>query len=89
MLAPVPEPVCLERRDPAQNMARFYVLALQYTLFGETSLIQNWGRIGAWGQVRTETFCDAEAALAAARSIERVKTRRGYRRVASTAAPRP
>jgi predicted DNA-binding WGR domain protein len=44
----------LERRDPAANMARFYVLALEETLFGDAALVREWGRIGTTGQRKVE-----------------------------------
>ncbi|TIU16577.1 MAG: WGR domain-containing protein, partial [Mesorhizobium sp.] len=52
-------PVHLRRIDPSQNMRRFYVVAIQPTLFGGASVIRNWGRIGTSGQSMMETF-DAE-----------------------------
>jgi predicted DNA-binding WGR domain protein len=70
--------ILLTRIDPARNMARFYVLSLAPTLFGEWLLVKEWGRIGQAGTVRTETQPDAEtAAEALARQIS-VKRRRGY-----------
>ncbi|MGY6251465.1 WGR domain-containing protein [Bosea thiooxidans] len=36
----------LDRSDPAQNMARFYVLAIEPTLFGDVALVREWGRRG-------------------------------------------
>lgn len=30
----------LERRDPARNMARFYVLTIEPTLFGDVALVR-------------------------------------------------
>ena len=71
-------PVHLRRIDPARNMARFYVLSIQPTLFGETSLIRNWGRIGTRGQAMMETFDENTAAGEAFARIERRKRRRGY-----------
>ncbi|MFG1366037.1 WGR domain-containing protein [Xanthobacter versatilis] len=68
----------LRRIDPARNMARFYVLFLQPTLFGETSLIRNWGRIGTRGQAMMETFDENTAAGEAFARLERRKRRRGY-----------
>ena len=60
-------------------MRRFYILTIQPTLFGEVSLIRNWGRIGAAGQTMVETFdCQHDAKTAFLR-IERQKIRRGYR----------
>jgi predicted DNA-binding WGR domain protein len=69
----------LQRIDRAQNMRRFYILSIQPTLFGEVSLIRNWGRIGAAGQTMVETFDRPLDAKAAFLRIERQKIRRGYR----------
>lgn len=71
-------PVHLHRIDPSQNMRRFYVLAIQPTLFGGASVIRNWGRIGTNGQSKMETFDCEEEAEAASRRLERTKRRRGY-----------
>ncbi|MES5047246.1 WGR domain-containing protein [Rhizobium nepotum] len=74
-------PVHLQRIDPTQNMRRFYMLAIQPTLFGGASIIRNWGRIGTGGQTMIETFdTEADADMAASR-LERMKKRRGYRDV--------
>ena len=35
----------LERRDPARNMARFYVLTIEPTLFGATVCTENLIRV--------------------------------------------
>lgn len=60
-------------------MHRFYMLAIQPTLFGGVSVIRNWGRIGSSGQTMIQTF-DAEAEADAALSrLEREKRRKGYR----------
>ncbi|TAX62854.1 WGR domain-containing protein, partial [Rhizobium ruizarguesonis] len=37
----------IERIDPSKNMARFYALSIEPNLFGETSLVRSWGRIGS------------------------------------------
>jgi predicted DNA-binding WGR domain protein len=50
------EPLHLRRIDPARNMARFYGLSIQPTLFGGASLVRNWGRIGTKGQMVIKTF---------------------------------
>jgi predicted DNA-binding WGR domain protein len=49
--------VMLERLDPVRNMYRYYVIALEPTLFGDTALVRQWGRIGqqgasAWSSMR-------------------------------------
>ncbi len=72
-------PVHLRRIDPTQNMRRFYMLAIQPTLFGGASVIRNWGRIGTNGQSMTETYDCEEDAVSASNRVERSKRRRGYR----------
>lgn len=70
--------VHLQRINAAQNMHRFYMLTIQPTLFGEASLIRNWGRIGSSGQTMIETFLYPDDAYTALLRIERQKIRRGY-----------
>ncbi len=72
------EPLSMTRRDPDLNMARFYAIALQPTLFGEVSVIRSWGRIGTRGQMKLETFPSRPAAEREAVALERQKRRRGY-----------
>ena len=36
----------LDRCDPTCNMARYYVLSIEPSLFGDATLIREWGRIG-------------------------------------------
>jgi predicted DNA-binding WGR domain protein len=80
-------PVHLIRVDLSQNMARFYDISLQATLFGEVVLLRRWGRIGARavgmvaGQVRVQTFAGGAAALAAQDRLVEAKQRRGYHRL--------
>ncbi|MGX5806031.1 WGR domain-containing protein [Bradyrhizobium sp. Arg314] len=72
-------PAHLRRIEPSQNMRRFYLLAIQPTLFGGASLIRNWGRIGTSGQSMMETFDSEDDATAATLRLQRAKRRRGYR----------
>lgn len=72
------EPLSMTRRDPDLNIARFYAIALQPTLFGEVSVIRSWGRIGTRGQAKLETFPSLTAAVLQAVVVERQKRRRGY-----------
>lgn len=44
--------VYLTRVDASQNMARYYRMTVQPTLFGEWSVVREWGRLGRGGQVR-------------------------------------
>ncbi|WLE00502.1 WGR domain-containing protein (plasmid) [Agrobacterium leguminum] len=71
--------IYLRRIDPSQNMRRFYVLAIQPTLFGGASVIRNWGRIGTNGQSKIETFDSDHDAATAAMRLQKAKRRRGYR----------
>jgi predicted DNA-binding WGR domain protein len=49
------------------------------TLFGEWSLIREWGRIGQPGTVRVDQFTTEEDAMAALAKKAGEKERRGYR----------
>ena len=35
--------IVLQRVDPSKNMARYYVLSIQPTLFANNTLIRHWG----------------------------------------------
>ncbi len=71
--------VCLRRIEPTRNMARFYSLRVQPTLFGDWALVREWGRMGQAGQVRTELFPSHGAADLALARVFREKVGRGYR----------
>jgi predicted DNA-binding WGR domain protein len=70
--------VILRRVDPARRMSRFYRLQLQPTLFGDVTLIREWGRIGQAGTCRQDQYATAEAARTALDALRRAKLRRGY-----------
>jgi predicted DNA-binding WGR domain protein len=46
----------LVRIDGQNNVARFYKLDVQPTLFGSWSLVREWGRIGRAGRVCVEFY---------------------------------
>lgn len=71
----------LRRIDPSRNMARFYVLSIQPTLFGGSSVVREWGRIGTRGQCKVELVEDTEQAIVVRDRIERSKRGRGYKDV--------
>lgn len=73
-----PDDICMRRIDPSRNMARFYVLSIQPTLFGGSSVVREWGRIGTRGRCKLELFDDAEQAERIRTRIERSKRARGY-----------
>lgn len=74
-------PIHLTRVDPELNMARFYGVTVQPTLFGEISILRSWGRIGTKGQGLMVTYEDASQAIVALRKLEQQKRRRGYIKV--------
>lgn len=59
-------------------MARFYELALEPTLFGETSLVRIWGRLGTRGQQRIDVFPSEKPAVEAFLELLRQKRAKGY-----------
>lgn len=77
----------IERRDATQNMARFYVLAIQPTLFGEIQLTRRWGRIGARGQSLNHVFNREDDAVRLFLELLRRKRKRGYGPRSAVAAP--
>ncbi len=70
--------VRLEKHVPEKNQFRFYLLRLAPTLFGEWSLVREWGRIGQQGRIVLDTFATAGEAEAALEAKRAEKQRRGY-----------
>lgn len=70
--------VQLRRVDPAQNMRRFYSLALQPDLFGGCDLVREWGRIGQAGTVKCEHYPSPLEAQQALEAKRREKEKGGY-----------
>jgi predicted DNA-binding WGR domain protein len=68
----------LERHDLSQNVARLYVLRIEPSLFGDPTLVREWGRIGQRGRRRIEIYQTEEGAAEALESWLRRKQRRGY-----------
>jgi predicted DNA-binding WGR domain protein len=59
-------------------MARYYILSLERTLFGEVAVVRHWGRIGTRGRLASSLHATlAEAEVALLRQIAR-RRRRGY-----------
>jgi len=69
----------VERHDPSQNMARFYAMAIEPTLFGDVCLTRRWGRIGAVGQSKRHSFSGEAEAVQLFLELLRQKRGRGYR----------
>ena len=68
----------LERRNASRNMARFYVLAIEPTLFGEMALVREWGRIGSSGRRRLDLYPNRASAAESLDAWLVRKARRGY-----------
>ena len=69
----------IERREPSRNMARFYALSIEETLFGQTCLIRRWGRIGTAGRMVQHSFDHEGEAVGLFLELLRAKRMRGYR----------
>ncbi len=70
--------IVLQRRDCVRNVARFYVLAIEPSLYGDTALIRAWGRIGSLGRQRLDLYASAAEAGEALELWLARKVRRGY-----------
>ena len=68
----------IERIEPARNMARFYSLSIEPSLFG-IALVRRWGRIGCPGRQRIEPMANEREAIACFLELARSKRERGYR----------
>ncbi|MEP2782356.1 MAG: WGR domain-containing protein [Pseudoruegeria sp.] len=74
-------PICLLitvpdlKRDP-----RFYRIEIQLNLFGEWSVVLEWGLRGGAGQQRIALFNDLRAASYAADTVRERMLRKGYLR---------
>lgn len=73
-----PYALYVERTDAAKNMARFYAMTIEPTLFGGASLTRRWGRIGARGQSLTHHFDQETEAVSLFLDLVRQKRARGY-----------
>jgi predicted DNA-binding WGR domain protein len=70
----------LERVDKTQNMARYYVLSIEPTLFGDAALVREWGRLGSIGWRRIDLYSIGSDAQIALDAWLARKTLRGYTR---------
>jgi predicted DNA-binding WGR domain protein len=68
----------LHKCDPSCNMARYYVLSIEPSLFGDTTLIREWGRIGRSVHRWIELYKNQAGAMEALEAWLQRKRRRGY-----------
>ena len=73
-----PYQLYVERRDPRRNMARFYALSIEETLFGQARLLRRWGRIGTTGRSVQHSFENESEAVSLFLELLRAKRTRGY-----------
>jgi len=66
------------RTEPARNLHRFYVVHLCPTLFGDWTLLCEWGRSGSPGRVRLTSFASYSEAEQAERQIIKRRLQHGY-----------
>jgi predicted DNA-binding WGR domain protein len=64
--------------DRAKNMARFYVLSIEPTLFDDLALVRRWGRIGSAGRERIDLHPSRPIAQIELKKWLDRKRRRGY-----------
>ena len=69
----------IERTVAEKNMARFYALSIQPTLFGDVSLVRSWGRIGTRGQQMVQLFSNEKLAVGMFLEVLNKKRKRGYK----------
>ncbi len=71
--------VALRRIEPEKNMARFYVVGVERTPFGDGAVVRSWGRIGSRRRSIETWFSEPSPAGVLASRLEAAKRRRGYR----------
>jgi len=73
--------IYLERHDPDKNLHRFYQLFVTPGLFGDWSLVREWGRTGSPGTVRKDWFDSENEAITAGEKIRIIKEKKGYQSI--------
>lgn len=69
LLAPEGGRLALEARDPTRGLARRWQVDVDQDLFGWTTLVWSWGRIGAAGQSKQRSFAGRDEARKVARGL--------------------
>jgi len=61
-----------------RNRARFYILSLQTTLWGEVAFVCSWGRVGGPGRSLARVVGDCGEAAAVFEKAAARRIKRGY-----------
>lgn len=69
----------LQKIDPEKNQYRFYRMVVCQTLFGEWTLMREWGRMGSNGTQKSDFFLTEVQAQEALHTILIKKEKRGYK----------
>lgn len=75
--------IYLEHHDPDKNMHRFYQMYVTPGIFGDWSLVKEWGRKGSLGTVRKDWFDSEEEARMAGEKLKALKVKKGYQSILS------
>lgn len=67
-----------QRVDASRNMARYYMLSIQPTLFGDVAVVRSWGRIGKRGGEKSDVFSTERDAASHFLELVRMKRLKGY-----------
>jgi len=70
--------IYLERHDPDKNLHRFYQMIVTPGIFGDWSLVREWGRAGSPGTVRKDWFDTEVEAINAGQKLREAKQKKGY-----------
>lgn len=73
-----PYQLYVERTDPSKNIARYYAMSIEPSLFGDACLTRRWGRIGSRGRQMIHHFEREEEAVRLFLDLLRQKRGRGY-----------
>ncbi|MDO9142382.1 MAG: WGR domain-containing protein [Methylobacter sp.] len=76
--------IYLEHHDPDKNMHRFYQMYVTPGIFGDWSLVKEWGRKGSPGTVRMQWFGSEEDAREAGQKLRDAKQKKGYQLMCPT-----
>ncbi len=81
VMALYPYELYSQRIDRTKNVARYYLLTIQPTLFGDAAVVRFWGRVGKRGGEKREMFSTELEAAIHFLALARKKHRKGYRPV--------